>query len=250
MEMKKKGRDIAAVLAEDFHDTLAAGIDVAIGPEDFDERLRISAPYPNIFHTTGLSPFWASVTRTEQVDALDLVEKQLDHPRVIAVGEIGLDWHWDYGDRKGQIDLFKYQIEVAEKNDLPVIIHNRDADSELINTLHTCRPSKAGIIHCFSSTFETAVKLIDMGFLISFAGNMTYKKAENLREVLVRLPIDSIIFETDAPYLTPIPHRGKPNRPGYVSFVYDYASQLKNIDIEALKNKVCKNIYNLFPILR
>lgn len=249
LQMREKGWDVDAVLEEDFQSVLSSGIDVGVGPEDFDNRLEAASLCPGVFHAAGLSPFWASVSPVERNQALVRINEQLKHPRVIALGEIGLDWYWNYGDRKSQIRLFKQQLLLAGRNKLPVIIHNRDADEDIVSILESQRPERAGILHCFSADLKTAHRLIDMGFLISFAGNLTYKKADNLREVLRGIPLSSVVFETDSPYLSPVPLRGKPNRPGYVRNVYEYASEVLQVNIDQLKDRVYENILTLFPML-
>ncbi|MCK5199212.1 MAG: TatD family hydrolase, partial [Spirochaetales bacterium] len=162
------------------------------------------------------------------------------------IGEIGLDWNWNYGTKKLQIELFEAQIELANKYKLPILIHNREADKEVIETLKTTPPSSGGIVHCFSSDYQAAVNFLDLGLSISFAGNATYKKNSNLREVAAQIPEESIFVETDSPYLSPQKVRGKLNHPGHIGFIYETIAECRKMAIDELIISVKDNFLKLF----
>ena len=140
-------------------------------------------------------------------------------------------------------DLF---IKLANKYKLPVLIHNRDADADIVEVLEKTIPAAGGILHCFSSDYKTAAQLLDMGLSISFAGNVTYKKNNSLREVASKIPVNSIFVETDSPYLSPQKVRGKTNHPGHIGYTYEILAECKNIPIENFIQEVRNNFINLF----
>jgi len=184
------------------------------------------------------------------VDTLEkiIVKKKLpgNFKPITAIGEIGLDWHWNYGTKKQQMELFEAQIQLADKYKLPVLIHNREADQDILNILKQNSLNSRGILHCFSSDYETAVKLIDMGLYISFAGNVSYKKNSVLREVASKIPVESILLETDSPYLSPQQVRGKPNHPGHIAYTYETVADCQNIPLKEFINSIKNNFKSLF----
>ncbi len=244
IEMARKGLDVASLLAELFLDGGMAGIDVAVDTADFQERLDLLSPYAAIRLSAGIAP---SEAGAEDVPSrLSALRRQLESPRVVALGEIGLDWHGNYGSRELQRELFSSQLRIASERDLPVIIHNRDADEDTIELLSRLKPPRAGIMHCFSSDYVAARRFVDLGFLISFAGNLTYKHAEPLREAARRLPLASILLETDAPYLAPHPFRGKLNHPGLVAKTYEAVAELRSMATRDLVAGVRDNFRRIF----
>ncbi|MFP4364319.1 MAG: TatD family hydrolase [Spirochaetia bacterium] len=226
---------------------LACGIDIGLDVADHEQRKSLISKFSNIYMSQGLSPAYAQ--KENLSSALDALDKQLDHEKVIACGEIGLDYHWNYGTPERQKELFNAQIDLANNHGLPIIIHNRKADQDMLQILTENPVEKGGIFHCFSSDKHTAEKAIDLGFFISFAGNVTFKNAKNIQEAAEILPEQNIFCETDSPFLTPVPHRGKPNNPLYVAYVYKFISELKEIPLETLILQVGKNVKTLFPSL-
>lgn len=232
LEMLKKGLDPHALLTECFSAGMSAAVDIATNTANFEKRLEFAARFDNVFITAGLNPGKAE-KETEEIDEmLRTLEAQIrganGHGRLIGVGETGLDWFWNYGTREKQISLFEAQVDLADKYSLPVIIHNREADEDVIRILETKKPAKGGIIHCFSSDYNFASSCIDLGFLISFAGNVTYKRNTVIQDAARRIPAASILAETDAPYLSPGKLRGLPGHPGFVSLTYNYLAELRN----------------------
>ena len=167
-------------------------------------------------------------------------------PKVIAVGEIGLDFYRNISDSDVQHDVFRKQLQLAKDLDLPVIIHNRNADEEIIKVLKEFKSVK-GVAHCFSSDLKTANYLLDLGLYISFAGNLTYKNS-NLCEVATELPLDRLLIETDAPFLSPMPFRGKENEPSRVKYVAEKLAECKGITFEEMALATKTNTEKLFNI--
>ncbi len=164
----------------------------------------------------------------------------------VGIGETGMDYHWDYGAPEVQEKLFRWQIEFASERGLPLIVHSRDAFADTYRVLHGMRPSTPVILHCFGYGRPEAEKFLELGYTLSFAGNLTYRNASALHEAAKIVPLDRILFETDSPYLTPLPHRGKPNSPAYVEHVYRYFAELRGIDLGELESRVEQNFEALF----
>jgi TatD DNase family protein len=180
-------------------------------------------------------------------DAAEAKIKNLtNNDHVIAWGEIGLDFHYDNSPRDVQLDVFERQLLAARECDLPVVIHTREAEAETIDILQSteCR----GVFHCFSGSMELAQKAIELGFMISFSGIVTFKKADELREVAKQVPLDRLLIETDCPYLTPIPYRGKRNEPAYVVEVARCLARLHGVELEEIGRITSENFVRFFGI--
>jgi TatD DNase family protein len=242
----KKGLSRQEVLDSAFTTGMSRGIDIATGPDEFDKRLSFSQAYPGLFLSVGFYPSWAK-SIPDNMEA-NLIEQAQKSSKVIAIGEAGLDYHWNYATPQKQKELFSRQINVANQLELPVIVHCRDAQEDLVRLLKDTRAEYGGVIHCFSGDYPFASACVDLGFHISFAGNLTYRNAPELRDVLKNLPLQSLLFETDAPYLSPEPRRGRTNTPSNVRFTYQAAAELLNIETEALVNTVRKNMEELFNL--
>ena len=180
-------------------------------------------------------------------DAAEAKIKNLtNNDHVIAWGEIGLDFHYDNSPRDAQLDVFERQLLAARECNLPVVIHTREAEAETIDILQSteCR----GVFHCFSGSMELAQKAIEIGFMVSFSGIVTFKKAEELREVAKQIPLDRLLIETDCPYLTPIPYRGKRNEPAYVVEVARCLAALHGVALEEMGRITTENFNRFFEI--
>ncbi|MGL4820681.1 MAG: TatD family hydrolase [Bacilli bacterium] len=190
------------------------------------------------------------------VDAIDCTDKQLawietllSHPKVVALGEIGLDYYWDKSPKDVQQTLFRTQIQLAKKHDKPIIIHNRDATQDVVRILQEEHAETVGgIMHCFGGSLETAKQCMNMNFYISFGGPVTFKNARNVHEVARSIPLERLLIETDCPYLTPHPYRGKRNEPSYVHFVAQAIADLKGITLEEVARVTTENAHRLFRI--
>ncbi|WP_313431399.1 TatD family hydrolase [Siminovitchia terrae] len=190
------------------------------------------------------------------VDAIDMTDEDLDwieelsaHPKVVALGEMGLDYHWDKSPHDIQQEVFRRQIRLAKKLKLPIIIHNRDATKDVIQILREENAEDiGGIMHCFSGSAETAKECIEMNFYISLGGPVTFKNAKKPKRVAEEVPLDRMLIETDCPYLAPHPYRGKRNEPAYVKLVAEQIAELKEISFEEVANKTTENAKKLFGI--
>ena len=167
--------------------------------------------------------------------------------RVIAIGEIGLDYYYDNSPREIQIEMFKKQLDFSRELKLPVILHIRDAMNDAINILHDYQDLKL-LFHCYSGGLEFLDEVLKFNSLCAFGGALTWKNSHELREVVKQIPIERLVLETDCPYMAPIPFRGKLNEPSYIKYVYEKASELKNIPVQDLADKININVNNFFNI--
>jgi len=177
------------------------------------------------------------------------IEELAQHNKILAIGEIGLDYFYDFSPKEKQIKAFRDQIELALKLNLPIIVHNREADEDILNII--CDYAGSGLraqFHCFNGSTEDALKLISMHHFISFTGNITFKNAENLREILARIPLDYLLLETDSPFMTPVPYRGKRNEPSYVKYVAEKIAEVHKISVEDTARITSLNAFRLFGI--
>jgi TatD DNase family protein len=229
--------------------TTLLAIGTGPGPEKLDSAIPFAEQHDWIYATVGIHPHEAKEVTPSLLAEL---EKLALHPKVIAWGEIGVDYFYDHSPREAQQKVFREQMDLAKKAKLPIIIHCRDAWSDCLNILEEVwRPSGlGGILHCFTSTLEDARRGIEMGFLISFAGNSTYPKTQNLREVAKALPLEKILIETDAPYLAPQAFRGKRNEPAYVAEVARTLASVRNLSPDELAAATSENFRRLFRLVR
>lgn len=204
------------------------------------EVIELSKKYSNVYYCLGIHPEFYN----EDFKELEkLAYHVLPDPKFVAIGEIGLDYHYDKEHKDEQIELFKKQLELAEDLDLPVIVHNRESTKDMVNTLKEF--NSKGIIHCFSGSIETAEILMKMGYHIGVGGVMTFKNSK-VDEVIKSIPMEYITLETDAPYLTPEPYRGKQNASKYVAVIAEYLSKIKNISLEEVMEKTEENVQDIF----
>jgi TatD DNase family protein len=219
------------------------------GPEKLDAAIPFAERFDWIYATVGIHPHDAK----KMVPAhLDILERLSRHPRVLAWGEIGLDYHYDFSPRENQARIFQEQLALARAAKLPVVIHCRDAWTDCLDLLGSEWQSSAlgGILHCFSGCLDDAQRGMDMGFLISFAGNATYPKAQNLRDVAREVPLDRLLVETDAPYLAPQSRRGKRNEPAFVAEVAQTLAVVRHLPVEELAAATAENFRRLLRINR
>ncbi len=217
------------------------GLEIGLGIEGFEDRRALADRHPGLHLTAGLLPEYArTFTGGDDPGLVELV-RQIQDPAVVAVGEIGLDWFHDYGSHETQIDLFERQLDIAASHGLPVVIHNREADRDVLECLDRYPPAAGGIAHCFSSSSQTARAFLDRGLLISFAGNVTYPGSTELRQAAAAVPADGLLLETDAPYLAPQPVRGQINRPRFVIHTYRCIAEVRGVCPEVLAATVASN---------
>ena len=217
--------------------------------DDFRRAVAITEKYQNVYAAVGVHPHDAKLY--DDAAERHLVELATDSRKVIAWGEIGLDFYYDHSPRDVQIDVFRRQIRKARELDLPIIIHSRDSNEDTVQILNEecrCDDFRGGIMHCFGGTPEMANDLMSLGFLISFAGNVTFKKADDLRDAARAVPLDKLLVETDCPFLTPEPIRGKRNEPAFVVHTARFLASLYGVEFEALARQTTENFINFFKL--
>lgn len=219
----------------------------AAGPDQMDSALRIAEGDDDIYAAAGVHPHEASKAEEKHFDQL---KQWAGHAKFLAIGEIGLDYHYDHSPRDVQKTVFIRQLELAREVKLPIVIHCREAWADLggIIDAHWRSSGLGGILHCFSGEREDAARFLDWGFMISFAGNITFKKADSLRDVAKQIPLDRILTETDSPYLAPVPNRGKRNEPAFVVETTRALAAIHNLSPEAMGAQTAQNFARFFRL--
>jgi TatD DNase family protein len=230
-----------------------AGIDIIVNigfnRESILTTMALAEQYPFIYAVVGWHPTDA-INMNIETD-LAWIEQLCRHPKVVAIGEIGLDYYWDMSTKEIQHTIFREQIRLARRLNKPIVIHNRDAHEDVLRLLKEEKAEEVGgIMHSFSGSWETAKKCLDLGFYLSFSGPVTFKNARVPKEVLAQVPLDRLLFETDAPYLTPHPHRGQRNESAYVRLVAETAADIKGIAMEEISRISSENALRCFGITR
>ena len=220
---------------------------VSVDLPDFPQVLALAEQYPHIFASVGVHPDYEE---TPEPSAEQLVELA-KHPKIIAIGETGLDYFRLKGDLEWQRERFRQHIRASRICRKPLIIHTRAAAEDTIRILQeegagVEQGGVAGVMHCFTESLEVAQAAVAMGFYISFSGILTFKSAKDLQAVAKALPLDRILIETDSPYLAPSPHRGKMNEPGFVRHVGEFLADLKGISVQEVQSVTTQNFFNLF----
>jgi len=213
--------------------------------EEFDEVYALTERYKNIYCSVGVHPNEVGVT--EIVPAKILIEKAVK-PHVIGIGETGLDYYYEHSDRVSQKQSFLEHIEAARRTGLPMIVHTRDADDDTAEILQTemAKGTFRGVLHCFTSSKQLADKAVKLGFYISLSGILSFKNAVAIREAIADVPLERLLVETDAPYLAPIPHRGKRNEPSFVKYTNKILAEVKKISEEECAEITTQNFFRLF----
>lgn len=218
---------------------------VCISPSELTVLREIAETYPDITISAGVHPNETLSLEDEPSEA-DLIQ-WASHPKVVALGETGLDYYRTEAGLDGQRERFRRHIRAGNYLQKPLIVHTRNAQEDTLRLLKEERADRArGVLHCFTETWEMAQKAMDMGFYISFAGIVTFKNAIEIQEVVKKMPLDRILIETDSPYLAPVPYRGKPNEPAYVRFVAAMIAELKQLSIEEVGRQTSQNFFDLF----
>lgn len=219
-------------------------ITIGTDPADLDVVLGIARKhYPNVYCTLGIHPHDGKVY-TDEVGRF--IESHVADPVVVAVGEIGLDYYYEQTDREQQKHAFREQLAIAKRTQMPVQIHTRDADQDTVDILQEFKGDVTGIIHCFTGTDWLARKCLDLGFNISISGVVTFKNADSLRAIVKMIPLDRIHVETDAPFLAPVPMRGKKNTPAYVVHTAKFVADLKGLSEGDLAEATRQNALKIF----
>lgn len=220
---------------------------IAVNLEDFPRILALAEAHPHLLATVGVHPE-VSDAREPSVDEL---VQLASHPKVIAIGETGLDYYWHKDAPEWQRERFRVHIRAAIEAGKPLVVHNRDATADTLRVMAEERAGQVGgILHCFTESWEVAEAALDLGFHISLSGIVTFKNALVVKEVARRVPLDRLLIETDAPYLAPVPYRGKLNQPGYVRYVAEEIAKLRGISCEEVASATTENFFRLFPQVR
>ncbi|MCX7959253.1 MAG: TatD family hydrolase, partial [Deltaproteobacteria bacterium] len=226
------------------------------GAENLDETIEIAERF-NLFFALGVHPHDASLGVSDYQrynSKIESIFKRIKtaalNPKMVAIGEIGLDFYYNHSPRDVQKRTFSEFLGFASENNMPVIIHSRNAFLETIDMIKPVRQrlTKSGVFHCFSGDREQAKKVLDMGFYVSIPGIVTFRKAQEMQEVTRYLPEDRILIETDAPFLAPVPYRGKRNEPAFIPETYKFIAELRGVSIERISGMVLKNALSCFKI--
>ncbi len=241
---KKDYEDISKVIEDDKNANVLRIIISGCTREDLDETIEIISNYSDVYATIGYHP-----EEADNINEQDLVklEQLLLLEKIIGIGEIGLDYHYSSENKEKQQQLFEYQLSLAEKYNLPVVIHTRDATNDTINILKKYKIK--GIIHCFSGSYETARQYINMGFLLGIGGVITFKNC-HLIETVKKLSLKNIVLETDSPYLAPVPYRGKINSSKNIPIIAEFLAKELEQDITTIENSTTGNSMSLFTRLK
>lgn len=218
---------------------------IATSMKKYAGVLAVAEARDDIFCTVGVHPHEAG--KEPQVSAAQLLD-HAKHPKVVGFGETGLDYFYEHSPREAQQQSFRTHIEAAREGQLPVIVHTRDADEDTLEILSDEMKKGAfpGLIHCFSASAAFAVAAVEMGLYISVSGIITFKKADELRAAVANVPLDRLLVETDAPYLAPLPHRGKPNEPAYTRFTAEKLAEIKGVSFDDVARVTTDNFFKLF----
>ena len=234
--------DISNVINKSIKEGVSLFINNGVDSKTNIEVIDLVSKYKCIYGALGIHP---EAVNNYQDEDIKYIEDNLSNPKIIAIGEIGLDYHYGIDNKEEQIILLRRQLDLAQKHNKPVIIHSRDANDDMLNILNNYNIT--GVIHSFSGDLDIAQKFIKKGFLIGINGIITFHNS-NLSSVVKELPLESILLETDSPYLSPVPYRGSQNYPGNVLEIAKYISKLKNISLEELSNITNNNVKKMFNV--
>ncbi|MBC7858201.1 MAG: TatD family hydrolase [Burkholderiaceae bacterium] len=238
------------ILAKMADNQVTHALCVSVDLPDFPQVLALAEQYPHIYASVGVHPDYVDTPEP----SVDELVRLADHPKVIAIGETGLDYFRLTGDLEWQRERFRNHIKASRITRKPLIIHTRAAAEDTIRVLReegagVDAGGVAGVMHCFTESLDVALAAIEMGFYISFSGIVTFKSAKDLQAVALALPIERILIETDSPYLAPVPQRGKMNEPGFVAHVGQFLANLKGVPVEQMARQTSDNFFKLFNVV-
>ena len=253
------GGDLAAALAAARERDVQRFLCIGIGLDNLDRVVAIAEQFSDVYASVGIHPseFGGSQHHPAHPALLGQLDTTLarlrhlsSHPKVVAIGETGLDFYHEGHDlpqiKANQQESFEAHLALAKDLALPVVVHTRAAQAETLAAIRACASPSAGVLHCFTEDWEMAKQALDMGYYISISGIVTFRNADNVREVARKVPADRLLLETDSPWLAPMPHRGKSNVPGYVVDVFYFLAELRAAPVEALATSVWDNFHRLF----
>lgn len=242
-----KDKPLEEIIQEAKDNGIEKIITIAVEPANLDAVWNLAKENEIVYFTQGIHPHDAKLATEE---SLKTISERCSEKKMLAVGEIGLDYHYDNSPRDIQRDIFKQQLEMAIEHNKPVVIHSRDADEDMIEILSSYGPrlNRKGVVHSFTSGEVLAKKALELGFYLGFNGIITFKSAKNVREIVEICPINRILLETDAPFLTPVPHRGKENSPSNLKYILEKVAEIKNISNEEVETACYQNSIDLFKL--
>ncbi len=237
--------NLPAILETMRENDVGAALCVSVTLDDFPKVLALAEQHENLYASVGVHPDYPDL---REPTVAELVELAL-HPKVVAIGETGLDYYRLTGDLEWQRERFRVHIRAARQSGKPLIIHTRSASADTLRLMREEGASEAGgVMHCFTETWEVAQGALEMGFHISFSGILTFKNAKDLKDVARQVPLDQLLVETDSPYLAPVPYRGKTNQPGWVKHVAEEVARLQNRSFADVAEATTHNFFKLFNI--
>lgn len=260
LKLEPWGGDLAAALTAATERGVQRFLCIGIGIDNIDRVVGIAEQFPAVYASVGIHPSEFGGSGHHPADpalsaGLDGVMARLrtlaSNPKVVAIGETGLDFYHEGHDagsvQDAQLDSFSAHLSLAKELSLPVVVHTRNARQQTLDAIRAADSSSGGVLHCFTEDWDMASQALDMGYYVSISGIVTFRNADNVREVARRLPLDRLLVETDSPWLAPMPHRGRPNEPRYVVDVYHYLAELRGEPVEQLAAAVWSNFHQLFP---
>lgn len=246
LQWKSFEKDLDRVIEK----AVKAGVEniITIGTSLLESKkgVQLARRYANVYATVGIHPHNAKYFNNDVAEEL---KQMAEEPKVVAIGEIGLDYYRNLSSRQAQQEAFKAQLLLAKELQLPVVIHDREAHADVLKTISECQNKIEGVMHCFSGSKEMAAQSIANGFYISFAGNITFPKAARLQEIAASLELDKILVETDCPWLAPQKIRGKRNEPAFLTYTAEKIANLKNIPLEKVAKATTQNAYDIFKLV-
>ena len=247
LDFKDFQDDLDLVIKKAYNSNVKHMLSISVNLEDFNNVYKVANSYDNIYCTTGIHPNNVPEKKNNEL-LFEKLSLNLNKKKVIGVGETGLDFYRNEENRINQIEYFNTHLEVSGLFNYPTIVHTRNAEKDTINCIEKAvkKHSTKGLIHCFTSTMELAKKVLDEGFYISFSGIITFKKVDDLIDVVKYVPLDRILVETDAPFLAPMPFRGKRNEPSFVTHTLKKIAEIKKKKVEDMAQITTNNFFNLF----
>lgn len=237
--------DVSDILARAKREDVGYFLCVCITQTDFPRMLSLANPYDNVFVSIGTHP---NEVVSHESTVAEMIALAAD-PKVVAIGETGLDYYRTTGDLTWQQERFRRHIEVARKTNKPLIVHSRAAREDTIRILAEEKATEAkGVLHCFTENWDMAKQALDLNFYVSFSGIITFQNAHEIRDVVRKMPLDRLLIETDSPYLAPVPHRGKDNEPAFVRYVAEKVAEIKGLTYEEVAEQTTQNFFALFSL--
>ncbi len=247
LDFPELAENLPSILEKMRENGVGAALCVSVTLEDFPKVLALAEQHKNLYASVGVHPDYPDLREPSVPELVELAQ----HPKVVAIGETGLDYYRLTGDLEWQRERFRVHIRAARGSGKPLIIHTRSASADTLRLMREEGAEKAGgVMHCFTETWEVAQAALAMGFHISFSGIVTFKSARDLKEVARQVPLDRLLVETDSPYLAPVPYRGKTNQPGWVKHVAEEVARLQDRSFAEIAQATTGNFYKLFNINR